>query len=342
MHQTNNGATDMVHRNIGPDEAPLPRGWLRPARSLAWGAAAALAIAGCAATDTSLTCETGAECASGACRDGLCVDDAPGGSGGSVAGGVGGGGATGSGAGGQGAGGGAGGSLCGQNGDFVVERAEITLLPGLTANFMTALDATFDTAGQPGDQGRVWDLSGNFGGDHLALIQTLSIEGAWYAALFPGATYAAPLSDTSELLGVFEATEQALLLRGVVSKTDGLTRTEVTYDPPAVILSFPLSEGSSWSSTSTVSGLVDGFVSTYVETYDSEVDARGELATPYGTFDVVRVGTVLTRTIGVVPTVTKTFAFVAECFGTVAKITSQAGEQGVEFTSAAELSRLSP
>jgi hypothetical protein len=332
----------MVHRNIAsPDVLSAPAGD-RSTRWLAWGAAAALALVGCAATDTSLTCETGAECASGACRDGLCVDDAPGGSGGSPGGGAGGGGAAAGGAGGQAAGGGTGGSLCGQNGDFVVERAEITLAPGLTANFLTALDTTFDTAGQPGDEGRVWDLSGTFGGDHLALIETLSIEGAWYASLFPGASYAARLSDTSELLGVFEATEQSLLLRGVVSKTDGLTRTEVTYDPPAVLLSFPLSEGSSWSSTSTVQGLVDGFFSTYVETYDSEVDARGELMTPFGAFDVVRVGTQLTRTVGVIPTVTKTFAFVAECFGTVAKVTSQAGEQGVEFTSAAELSRLSP
>jgi hypothetical protein len=45
--------------------------------------------------------------------------------------------------------------------------------------------------------------------------------------------------------------------------------------------------------------------------------------------------------VGLLPaTVTRTDVFVAPCFGTVATVTSQPGEASADFTSAAEVRRL--
>jgi hypothetical protein len=85
-------------------------------------------------------------------------------------------------------------------------------------------------------------------------------------------------------------------------------------------------------------------ITAYTETYDSHADQVGTMTTPYGDFPVIRVATDLTRTAGVVTlSSTKTFAWVAECFGSVATVTSQdpAGS-GAEFSDDAEVRRLAP
>jgi hypothetical protein len=108
------------------------------------------------------------------------------------------------------------------------------------------------------------------------------------------------------------------------------------------MLRFPLAEGAAWTTEAAVTGVSLGLPATYGERYESAVDARGELVTPYGTFPVLRVRTTLTRTVGLVPTVTRSFAFVSECFGTVATVRSNPGEAALEFTQAAEVRRLAP
>ena len=50
----------------------------------------------------------------------------------------------------------------------------------------------------------------------------------------------------------------------------------------------------------------------------------------------------LTRTVGALITTRRTFGFVSECYGTVATIVSKDYEAGAEFTTAAELWRLTP
>ena len=60
-------------------------------------------------------------------------------------------------------------------------------------------------------------------------------------------------------------------------------------------------------------------------------------------FDVLRVKVVLVRTIGVLPSTTiRTFAFVTECYGTVATVTSKKDDANEEFTVAAEIRRIAP
>ena len=85
-------------------------------------------------------------------------------------------------------------------------------------------------------------------------------------------------------------------------------------------------------------GLDGVFPSNYTETYSSNVDAVGTMTTPYGVFPVLRVATNLADLqVGVAFNSNKTFAWQAECFGTVAKITSGSNETGEEFGSAAEV-----
>jgi hypothetical protein len=232
---------------------------------------------------------------------------------------------------------------CTPNHDGTIDRAEVPLTAGLRGTYRIAENATVSTAGTMRMDGtRAWDLTPALPGDHDVIVETLPLTGTWYAPDFSGATYATSLSDTSDLLGVFETSATAILLRGVVSPTNGSTKTELTYATPVPTLSFPFHVGSMWSVTSNVSGTAQGIASIYTEAYTNKVDASGDLKTPYGTFSVQRVQVVLTRTVGGFPTTTRTFVFVAECAGPVATIISQSNEMTEEFTSAAEVRRLAP
>lgn len=324
-------------------------------KSFALGASVALAavavvaavtgcavVAGCAAAGDD--CRVGSDCASGACSaDGRCVpvshDDAatpvdaaaaPPDSGADRDAGM-----PPSGDGGP--------SLCSPTNDGTITRDELPLGAGLHATFEVATGATFDTAGTTLSDGtRRWDMTVALAGDHSVRSETLSLDGTWFAADFPGATYHSRLTDDQDLDGVFEVTGSALLLRGVVSPAGGATRTELTYDPPVPVLQLPLRAGASWRVTSSITGTALGVPVFYSEVYDSSVDATGTLATPFSEFSVLRVRTVMTRSPAPLPLVSRTFLFTTECFGIVGTVRSQDNELGTEFTRTAEVRRLTP
>jgi hypothetical protein len=289
----------------------------------------ASAVTACAGGDPA-ACQTGSQCESGVClADGTCLPAPDGGTNPGTDGGDDSDGAT--------------TNTCSPNHDGVISRDEAPLAPGRTATFRVALDVPVDTAGQPGTGGaRVWDFSTAKSGDTDVESKLEAIDGTWFADSFIGASYYTRLSQTEELLGVFELTDTALLLRGVVSPSGGLARTELVYDPPVTVMKLPLSGSSSWDETTTVSGFASGVAAYYTERYQSSVDASGDLVTPYGTFPVLRVRTELTRTVGAAVTTKRSFLFVSECFTTVASVTSKDYESTVEFDQAAELRRLAP
>lgn len=324
---------------------------LLPLVSIALAALAACSIY------TPPRCVSGSDCASGVCNiDGSCGDGSTTGSStttGSSSTGTGGTG-TGGGSTTTGTGGtttsttGAGGSeTCSPNDDGVITRAEVPLAAGLHATFKTATNATVDTAGkaQP-DGSKLWDLDVALPGDHASLIETQAIDGQWFAADFPGATYASRLSDTADLLGVFEITPSALLLRGVVSPVkDPISGTELTYATPIKILDFPIQADKTWTTTSGISGTASGvtcIAAFCTETYKNKIDQQGTLKTPFATFKVQRLRVDLTRNIGGLVTTLHSYFFVTECFGIVGKMISKDYEPNDEFTTAAEVTRLSP
>lgn len=233
--------------------------------------------------------------------------------------------------------------LCSPDHDGIVTRAEVPLRAGLRANFRIATNATVSTAGTTTGGTTTWDYSGSYGGDHDELVELLAPAGNWWAASYPTATHAARLSTSSDNLGVFQITADALLLLGVVSPSAGFMQTNLAYDPPVVVLQFPIAEGNTFSTTSSVTGQALGVVSAFTEHYTSVVDASGTLVTPFGSTPALRVRTEMMRTSGLATLTTqRQFTFVAECFGIAATISSAAFETNVEFTSAAELRRLSP
>lgn len=232
--------------------------------------------------------------------------------------------------------------ICEADGDGIITRAEVPMRAGLRATFRAASDATVDMRGTMEGGVRAWDLSGALSGDADLLVELTAIRDQWFASDFPGAGWVTRLSADADLLGVFAIDADALRLLGVVSPEDGLTRTRLTYDPPVVVLRFPLRAGDTYSTASSVSGQALGVLTAYTETYSSEVDASGTLRAPFGTFDVLRVRTTLDRLVGAFPTRVRSFAFVSECFGTVATVSSQDNEMAVEFTRAAEARRLAP
>jgi hypothetical protein len=309
--------------------------------------ASLVAVVSACATDSARECRVGADCASGACGpDGQCVPgssppgvdasgDAPSvtpeastGKDATVDSALPG---------------------CTANKDGVITRDEVPIAAGLHATYKIATNVDVSTAGAPAANGRrTWDFSGALTGDDGVLVETQPINGKWYAPDFANATYASKLQKTSDLLGVFETSPGALLLRGVVSPTDvAATKTELTNTPAVSVLKFPLQLGATWTTSTKVGGMAQGvsfFGVTYDEKYENKVDAAGELKTPLGTFEVLRVQVLLTRT-NVPLTANKTirtFAFVTECYGTIATITSTDNEADVEFTRAAEIRRISP
>lgn len=296
-----------------------------------------IAMTGCDATPARSRCAVGADCASGVCLpDGAC---APQQDGGLPAGGDGG--PLGDGRVPSRDSGRDGGGRCLPDEDGVVRRSEAPFGPGLMARYATTFDVPVDTVGADlGGGRRRWDWGGAMPGDRALDLVTEPLTGRWFADRFVGADYVTRLGAETDLLGVFRVTETALELMGVVSPTDGVGRTELTYDPPVRVLVFPLEQGSRWSSNSLVTGVAQGLAATYRETYESEVDARGEVVTPYAPLAALRVRTTLTRDLTFSRTIVRQFLFVAECFGTVATVISRENEPNDELDRAAEIRRL--
>lgn len=239
--------------------------------------------------------------------------------------------------------------LCSPNHDGSIARNEVPLAAGKMANFRIATDATFNTAGTAAGAGtRTWNLDLALANDADKQIALLAPTGQWWASSFPTASYAVTLAEGSDLLGVFEIDDTALTLLGVVSPEDGASRTELAYDPPAKLLQLPLVPAASWTTTSTVTGTAAGVLilggTSYTEQYDATVDVTGTMTTPYGDFPVLRVATDLDRRniFAVQLDSTRSFSWIAECFGSVANATSQSLESAQEFDDPAEVRRITP
>ncbi len=318
-------------------------------------------LCGACSSSSSRQCNVGADCASGACNaDGTCVppSSTDGGKDGAAAEG---------GAGSSDGGGGAtdasfdfdAGPGCKADKDGIITHDEVPLGPGLKATFIIATSETIDTAGTKNADGTyTWDFTGKLASDQSGFVQTLSPMGTYWAADFAKASYASKLSQESTLLGVFDYGATTLSLLGDVSptKTGGSTDTELTYATPIPILQFPFMLGSSWTTASDATGTFQGntiVAAEYNEKYETTVDKAGTVKTPFATFQALRVATLLTQTVTVFAvqtiTITRTYAWVTECYGTIAKATSVSTKQmvtapappPVDFTQSAELMRIS-
>lgn len=148
------------------------------------------------------------------------------------------------------------------------------------------------------------------------------------------------MSDESDLLGVYELTDDFLLLRGIVSTSGGASSTELVYNPAVKVLAFPMQSGTSFSTDTNVNGLMGGVTVNYTEHHESLVDSRGTIITPHGTLQILRIRVLMTRTIGTIVTTVRSYTFIDEDHGIVGYIKSQDNESSGEFTDFAEIWRL--
>ncbi len=237
------------------------------------------------------------------------------------------------------------GPRCVADRDGVITRAEINFLVGASVLYAINDDGTtvspVDTAGAVIDGVRRWNYSAARPEDRRVLDEVIRPEGRWWSSRYPDATYAAMLDRTNNILGVYRASATALELLGTVSVA--ANSTNLTMTPPVVVLRFPLRVGDTWTQSVTASGFYNLTPLTSITAYTTHVDAVGEVWTPAGRYPALRVRTDLDQTIPltIIRRTKRTYTFLSECWGVVARIASADNETAEAFTRAAEYRRLS-
>ena len=201
-------------------------------------------------------------------------------------------------------------------------------------------DGTVDATGQ-----RVWDWGTSLADDQEIQIQAVALSGKWYAASFPGGTFVTPFDAADTLEAVYHEDDTTLWLHGLASTLESPPngKTLYAYTQPVAVTKFPLTVGSSWTSVGTVvNGTLDGLPYASQDTYEISDDALGELILPDLTFTQAhRIRSKVTIDPAAGETlVTLETSFYFECFGEVARATSQPNETNPDFTTAAEVRRL--
>jgi len=237
--------------------------------------------------------------------------------------------------------GGDGGGVCDYVDDGVIERDEMVIEVGLGATYRVNQNApvTVDLVGTQSGGEPLWDFTGTTPSDQSVVDELLPVGGTWFAADFPDATYVAHLDP--DTYGVFRVTDQALSMLGVASVTPD--ETLMTYDVPVDLLRFPIGLGDHYVIDTTSTGTYSWTpLWTVEETYDITVDALGTVVVPAGTFHALRIRTNLHQFIPyTVFTVDRIlYIWVTECFGIVARITSEDDEADNIFTEAAQYRRM--
>lgn len=237
---------------------------------------------------------------------------------------------------------------CIPNLDGVITADEMQPAIGVAAHFdVTTGEHSIDVAqtqsasgGAPG-----WDWSWSAASDAGFDLVGSDMASKWYAPYFPGAQFAAPIDTADTTEGIYKKDDTAVWLMGVASTEEQPAngKTLLIYQQPIALYKFPLQVGASWTSTGTVTnGTLYGLAYAGYDTYDVSVDASGELDLPDFTFQqVLRVRTNVTVQPSVGYTSTrKLVGFFFECYGEVARATSDLNETQDDFTSASEVRRL--
>lgn len=238
---------------------------------------------------------------------------------------------------------------CTPNLDGKIEADELKPMVGLTARYLVnpaGKNRTVDLAGTVDENGqRSWNLGTDFADDQVAELPATAIDGKWYAASFKAAAFVAPFDLGKTIDAVYAYDSSALSLLGLASADPNPPegKTLLVYDNPIAIFRFPIAPGGKWVSAGTITmGTLRGQPYAGKDTYEVSVPGAGRLALPDFTFtQAIRVETKVT----VQPTagmtiVTRQTSYLFECFGEVARATSQNGEMNDDFTTAAELRRL--
>jgi hypothetical protein len=233
---------------------------------------------------------------------------------------------------------------CRPNNDGVITRAEFPGVVGASALYLVNRDGVtvdgVNTAGVLTEGVRRWDYSARRMDDQPVLDEVLSPQGRWWSGQYADASFASVIDRSSNLLGVYRLSATALELLGTVSTT--ANQTNLRFTPPVQILRFPLRVGDRWQQTVNGNGTVNFTPLVNVTNYSTSVDAQGEVWTPAARFPVLRVNTTLDQSIPltVFRRALRTYAFITECGGLVARVASVDNDTAENFTRASEYRRL--
>lgn len=233
---------------------------------------------------------------------------------------------------------------CSGNNDGLITRSELAFPLGASVLYVTNRSGTtvdpVDTVGTTTASGRVWNLSAAVPDDQRVLDEVLSPQGQWWSPAYGDATFATVIDRSTNLLGVYRVSDGALELLGTVTQEQN--RTNLRFNPPVAVLRFPLRLGDMWTQTVTGTGFVNFTPLNNVTVYTTRVDADGEVWTPARRFRALRVRTDLDQSIPLTffRVTRRTYTFVSECWGVVARIASVDNESAVDFRRASEYRRL--
>lgn len=220
--------------------------------------------------------------------------------------------------------------VCSGDNDGTITSAELPVKAGVIARYRIGQDVEVDVDGSVDDDGVVvWDLSRpDPASEPLASLSAETMEGQWFADLFPQATLAAPLSPGNAQLGPIVVDEHGWYLLGAASKeqepAEGPTR--VVYDEPTTLYPLPLAVGARATSTSRAdNALLLGVPTSFVDETEVEVVRRGRVILPDLVLDnTLQVTVRLKRTLVAGDVQQVSHHFVHECLGEVARFTSPA------------------
>jgi len=222
--------------------------------------------------------------------------------------------------------------------DGVITAAEVPVALDLTAAYYVGSNSPVALGGTD-----AWDLSEERASDDVVAIGPQALATQWYAAMFPGAAFVADAGGGLD--GVFHQDDQGLWLHGTASRepAPAAGKTLIVYPQPVAVLRFPLTDGTTFTSTGQIpDGVISGLPFVGTDQVDVEVAGEGRLDLPYVRFSpVLRVRTHVVRTPSTgTPVVGKrSTSFVFECFGEVAHADSNVDEPDPDFTIAATLRR---
>jgi hypothetical protein len=231
---------------------------------------------------------------------------------------------------------------CSGNNDGVIGRDELQFPLNFAVRYLdnpTGTTVTVDPAGTMKPSGPEWDLTSTAG--QVLSLTLLPIQGQWFAASFPDASYATISDVASNTLGIFQITDDALLILGFASMAPN--QTLLVYDAPVASLHFPIQQGDSWvTGAKIVNGTLNGQPFASSDTYRISVDARGTAVLPFLSFDnTLRVNVQLSQALpGGVAVSHIQYSFYHECYGELGRMVSNPGETNSDFTTAAEFRRL--
>ncbi|HUB09524.1 MAG TPA: hypothetical protein VMB50_21145 [Myxococcales bacterium] len=239
---------------------------------------------------------------------------------------------------------------CLPNLDGRIDASELPIALGVPETFLVSPPGTtrsVDVVGQADDAGqRVWDWSVDYADDKLATLAASALTGKWYASSFPNGQFVLPFDAADQNEAIYSEDATAVWLWGLASSQQNPSsgQTLLPYANGVPVYEFPLQEGSSWNATGEVqNGTLEGLPYNGVDAYQFDVEDQGILELPELTFtQAMALHITLTTTPAVgAPLTTREVSFVFECYGEVARATSLPNETQDDFTTAAEVRRLS-